>query len=340
MKIKEWFKTKTSFDYLIYVVLTICVIMIVVYFLNFNGKPSKELEDWSRFGNYFAAVFGLLAFLGALFTARQSDERAKKAEEEIIKREERDLFFKLQNFISEEKINSQIKEIINKINRSASYLISKELFKMILSGLNTRKIDQMIDIDVTNEDFVLITSFLNNIKEVNKFSSLYNSATEFTGDSVDFEYLQQNDNRLHSNPFGGLSFTDKDLNALFHFIHSVYPNPKLIFQILNTIKNELDGQFVLISSYYNIYKYLIISVNQFTNNEMYFQLIKAQLSDNEKVILLIYSVLLQENVEMVEILKNKKIIDSINENAFYLYDSKNYNISYMINGILDCYINK
>lgn len=315
--------------------------MVVFYIRQFyNNGLSESTTDWANFGSYFGSITGLLAFAGVLYSASLSENRAIKAEKKSKIREDRDQFFKLQNFISEEKNNSQIKENINKIIVDIRSSINEELFSKIVSALNPSKIDSMIDISVSDEDFDVATSFLDRIKDVNKSSPKYASAAEFTGSSVDFEFLLQNKYRLQVDTYSYVFFTEKKLTDLFQYIYSHYPNPKLIFQILNTNKELLEEKFVNISSYYNTYKYLIVTVNQFNNNEMYYQLIKAQLSDNEKVMLLIYSVILKENVEMVKILRDKKIIDTINENAFYLYDSSSYNISNMINGILDCYINE
>jgi len=102
----------------------VCVLMLIIYFFHFNGKFAEKSADWANFGSYFGSITGLMAFLAVLFTAIQSEKRANKAEtktllveqeakiaakfakqeadkreakanEQAVKREERDLFFNM-----------------------------------------------------------------------------------------------------------------------------------------------------------------------------------------------------------------------------------------------------
>lgn len=82
-------KQLSNLRWLMWIIGIIAFLMPVVYMLNFwDGIISDESSDWGAFGAYMGAITGLLAFLGVLYTIRQSSIQA-------ITRDERELFFKL-----------------------------------------------------------------------------------------------------------------------------------------------------------------------------------------------------------------------------------------------------
>lgn len=66
----------------------VAVVMLISYFGNYHYGFSENQADWGAFGAYMGAITGLLAFLGVLYTIRQSSIQA-------VTRDERDLFFRL-----------------------------------------------------------------------------------------------------------------------------------------------------------------------------------------------------------------------------------------------------
>ena len=144
----------------------VCVLMLIAYFTHFNGKFADRSVDWANFGSYFGSITGLMAFLAVLFTAIQSEKRANKAErktllaeieakevarllkqetdrreakatEEAVRREERDLFFRLLE-LHQEKLNSVVYE--EKKNTKSEIdkhndLIAIEKYSNILNNL-------------------------------------------------------------------------------------------------------------------------------------------------------------------------------------------------------------
>lgn len=82
-------KQLSNLRWVMWIVGVITCLMPIVYMLNFwDGIISDESSDWGAFGAYIGAITGLLAFLGVLYTIRQSSIQA-------VTRDERDLFFKL-----------------------------------------------------------------------------------------------------------------------------------------------------------------------------------------------------------------------------------------------------
>lgn len=95
MNIKKRFKKESSLKHLSTIILIVCIIMIVAYFSQFNRGFSPNPEDWGIFGSYFASIAGMLAFLGLIYTIKQSNDKADKAEYQFKISEERGIFFKM-----------------------------------------------------------------------------------------------------------------------------------------------------------------------------------------------------------------------------------------------------
>lgn len=335
MEKEKWSKSPKIFKIISFVLLIICALMTVLYFIS-KICCSSDTMEWVNFGQYFGSITGLLAFAGVLYSASLSEERANRAEEEMRKREESDLFFKLQNMISEKRYSqSMTNELVRDINSIIFYSFLNE----IVAKLNPSTIDSMINAGGLERDYPIVKSFLECIKSVNKNSPLYNADVDFSGSSVDFDHILMNYEHLPScGIYGERTINHKDLVKLYLFINSCLPESELIYKILQNNQTSFEQLFVQSSSYYNTYKYLILSVSHFCENEMYYKLINAELSDNDKIFLLIYSVILNDNIDMVKLLREKAIIGSINENALFIFDDI-IDIPSMINGILDCYIN-
>lgn len=85
-KIKD--KQARNLRYLIYFFSGIAVIMLGIYAWNFPCPFSENQADWGAFGAYMGSITGLLAFIGVLYTIRQSSLQ-------VTARDERDLFFRL-----------------------------------------------------------------------------------------------------------------------------------------------------------------------------------------------------------------------------------------------------
>ncbi len=92
-----WWKKKKKVEdkqlrnlrWVMWIIGIIACLMLIGYMIKFrNGIISDESSDWGAFGAYMGAITGLLAFLGVLYTIRQSSIQA-------VTRDERDLFFRL-----------------------------------------------------------------------------------------------------------------------------------------------------------------------------------------------------------------------------------------------------
>ncbi|HCT93700.1 MAG: hypothetical protein A2X19_06130 [Bacteroidetes bacterium GWE2_39_28] len=312
MKLKEWIKTKTPFDYLIYVVLTVCIIMIVTYFLNFNGKPSKKLEDWSMFGNYFAAVFGLIAFLGVLYNARQSEIRAKKAEDEMIKREERDQFFKMLDL---------------------HYLKGKELNLKGDKKLSFYSISDFAGNTLIS--YCVIKRFIEYEFDLSRFNSNERTYAEKCYDDLKDELkLVGEGSNMDEKQLLCDSYTSK--------IEKHYILPKLTYMsryYFNMIKSNITKEekyeayqyssiLILkfyrdyIEPYYNNFNSILDTVPKFKQDEFFMKFLQSQLSSSEQSLLLYYYLGQNVYVDRISSLLKYNMLTQISTSQFHFCESE------------------
>jgi len=341
MDIQKWIKNRTALDWLIAVVLVACTTMIVFYSYYFWGKPSTDSTDWGSFGDYFAAVFGLLAFLGVLYTARLSDKRAEKANEESIKREERDQFFRLLELM---KVQSQ--QISNENNEELEEFIVK-----IQNRIVQRLIYHFID-NINYEEWINFTKdyhsspeskligskhFLDKVTDIifalnvkyNKSITIDKSHIE----NVDISLIQLNMNMSDFNSIYKNSaitiekdtIRRKDLDDLFKFIKS-----KLTPEILSIAVIETSHYFYSsLKNYISFCKsisLIVESINKFRPDtiDSYYDILSSQFKSNELILLFIY--LFSENYHpsKIELFTFKGLFTNLCYRDFIIIDRPKY----------------
>lgn len=80
-------QSKTLLSLIVFIGIIACL-MLLAYIINFRYGFSDNSSDWGDFGAYMGSITGLLAFIGVLYTIRQSSLQSAA-------RDDRDLFFKL-----------------------------------------------------------------------------------------------------------------------------------------------------------------------------------------------------------------------------------------------------
>lgn len=352
----------------------VCVIMLIVYFFHFNGKFAEKSADWANFGSYFGSITGLMAFLAVLFSAIQSEKRANKAErkaflaeieaketvrlarlesdkreakatEQAVKREERDIFFKLLElhrekasaviFYEEDKEHKGISSFEMYVN-VANNLLMDYSFNYCIVNLKIEDIESVklgsyssIVLNELKTRYLLISKQLEDSKNlitVQEYVDKYFKNTIL--------YRKFNTNKDDSKKFSGIY---KQLNITFE-IEEMFEALRLIGSILNVKFGYLIGQY-----FRNMF-YMLQTINKFNyDKEYYFKLYRAQLSRNEILICLLNSVSFKSSSEFVKLLKDNNILNDLFYKDLFLTQFQNdwqKRELIFIEGIFECYLKK
>ena len=323
------FKAFMKINFLLIAILFISissVIMLIIYFKNVTIDPSTNSIDWGNFGSYFASITGLLAFAGVLYTVKQSNDRSDKTDIETVKREERDLFFKLLE-LHKDKLNSITYTENNHNNTGLNAL------EMYLNFLNNILVEYHFNYCIVNmekEDFDKLDYYIdiemNIIIQCNKINALMNGKKSYSIDIINpldfqFEKLKTfiNDEINSYKLYDGIKYYTSNLSLQYkeiskHFIcemdkRDMYLAMKIAGSIMNIEYGQVLGQY-----FKNMY-YLLTIIKQFNYNEndknYYFKLFRAQLSRSEIIICLFNSLSYISTIKYVTLLDDNKILNDM-----------------------------
>lgn len=337
---KKWYQKLSSFDFLIIVVLIICVLMIISYFWTFNNKPSEDPQEWGYFGDYFAAVFGLLAFLGVLFTARLSENRAEKAEQESIKREERDQFFKLLELFQ----TNSLEFIIRNDSDTETYE-STIAFEYLKTSINRYLFFDLIKNFIANLDEEKYRSFKDFAKKENiYYNRFYNElflmiVKSYNNTQIStIEHLEpdnfklENIQSIENKP---LYLAVKNINNQYlyrNYIHTLYRDFKVTLDIntiytsiINTSSYIFELKGTRLDVFCNSVRAIINNLQQFkSNTETYYSLLISQLSRDQLVLLFIFSFSRFSDKQFVENLLKCKMFYYLDLADLVIFNSVDY----------------
>lgn len=336
-KLKAW----TPLNWLIVIVLIACCIMIGFYSYYFWGKPSTNPNDWSVFGDYFAAVFGLLAFLGVLYTARLSEKRAEKAERESIKREERDQFFKMLELVREQSqqlSKKSEKELGKFISNIQNYIVRRLIFHFIKnindhewnifkkdyhSSEESKNFGSTHFLDKVTDIFIILYRMFDNVKnegkspvdmvnisiiKLNLKNSNYNKAFKHSTICVDKDNVRHN-----------------DLEALFNYLENKLSVEIVTRAIKDTSQYYYSSQKEHITLCKNI-TLIVETINKYLpeTREMFYEIISSQLKSNELILLLLY--LFSENYDKnkINLYISKNLFTNLCYRDFIIIDNQKF----------------
>jgi hypothetical protein len=367
MKKQNWFKKMSALELLSLSVLAVSIIMIIAFILNFWGSISDYVEDWGSFGSYFGSITGLLAFLGVLYSLilsekktaeakkktldaeydamlakenakleiavskREADKREAKATEQAVRREERDLFFKLLE-LHQEKLKSVFYEEI--INVGYNGLIALEKYANILNNIlsaysiydciTKKDLNYWLNIkdnkSITfNDREAVLRSVIYLYSELEKTSIFDdNGYYRNTQDVDNYEYIKVQEHlkkdilvkELYKNRSGKNEFSKYEEIYQRNYVSINTKEMYLGMKLASNIFNEEHGH--LLDQYFKNLKFILSTCDKFIyDKKYYFKLYRAQLSRNEILLTLFYSLSDKSNKKFVNLLSSENILDDM-----------------------------
>lgn len=302
--------------------------MLWLYFDNVGTSEfAKKSNEWANFGQYFGSITGLLAFAGVLYTAALSEERAKKAEEEMRKREGREQFFKLLELLQSQNVDSvALDKHIKKIeNRFFIYMI--EYFITNISETSWEVFYSRFNDDHTPFECQCVESqiiyLLSKINYNNQCKYLPPDQIEkeinlsFLKKHITFDFIRREERNLKIFKTNCLnrSIIENLLN------YSGCENPKKNFY--NFIKNANKGFYLSFNDFIKFCKTCIIVLDHINNcdketRNIYLETLRSQLKSNELILLFLYSLTEYSNRKIVQIVIDNNVFSNICYDDFIL----------------------
>lgn len=340
-------------------------IMLLLYFVIFNGDLSKDSMEWANFGNYFASITGLMAFSAVLFTAYLSEIQAKDARNETYnvmkasrRRDELDLYFKLlelhNNNIHNLYFINPNNDIITYKDANAKYvfILNCIIFDyLIFQDIKRRSASELADLSLQWNNPYYLT--------LNKYRDLvYN----FSPDNSDKILLTPSNNvavfdLVKKNIDNYLLFYKKNFKDIIGYHEhnkingthipikfSLEYDIELIYSSMQFASNFLIVNYGhILGPTLNGVQYILSNCNKMEfEQESKIELFKSQLTRNELILCLAFALSKKSNKDFVIKLKSLNFFEEIcyEDLAIFANDKKyeNYELNF-VNQILDLYIN-
>jgi len=310
MKLINWIKSWGVIGWAILIFALLSSYMIYIYFDVFHDGYSDDFNKWGAFGSYFASITGLFAFLGVLYTVKQSNEQVKA-------NEERGLFFKMLELYQKQADSISYGNVIG-VNAFENYvkvindkLVMIIIYKDIISKyqLDLIKFD---GIDKTTGYYLkFLRDYFPNekITPESNFDILINTLKS----NIDYNIIRIPDD-FDNNSDYYFAFAD-----IFDSVKNVdlqcfrLENMKEVGDSLYKENDQYLGQY-----FRNVY-YLMEVLYNFKDSRDYSKIFRAQLSRYELTLLLYNSVSSQSSPETVKYLSKFEIFNNISSVDVYLY---------------------
>jgi hypothetical protein len=334
-KLGNWIKENVLLTF-VYITVGVFVLMIIFYFCNFHEGFSDKDSSWSNFGSYFASITGLMAFAGVLYTAWQSEKRAEKVKEESIKREERDLFFKLLD-LHQEKLSSIIyidqdtKKVHSGFDAIGKYvdILNSSLCDYAINYYIVKYSHPLQTMITESEEKDYIVYIKNRCKIICNENKIGDDSI-FNFENVDFEkiqrFIKKNIQKTYFYKLYNLNeYKINSMEEIFNTLNKsenkdgIYLGIKLVGNIINEQFGHILGQY-----FRNMYYVLDTCKNFKNDNEYYFKLYRAQLSRTEIVLCLLNAISDKSSPKFVKLLNDNNILDDLyyRDFVFIKFDEK------------------
>ena len=317
------------------------------YIWKFHGGLSEEHQRWGEFGDFFGAIVGLLAFIGVLYTIRQTKNQ-----------EERSIFFQLLG-LYKDKVNSivysdcRVKNKYKWVMEGEENEVEKE--EVSVSGIAafekyanklqkyfviTLLFERMKDVD--NEDG-LWKAVMDESIEIKLNTILYVLFHHLSVDSFD-EFKNEMNKYFEANlKLLSRKIDNDELFLLGIFLITdlekkgdykrIYTSMKCVADILYNDNQQYLGQ------YFRTVYYTLDTIKSFKNWAIDAKIFRSQLSRYELVVLMFNATSSQSTRTTIDLYQEYDIFNNLCLNDFYMddkIDSKSK--SKLINNILNEHI--
>ncbi|MBV5283413.1 MAG: hypothetical protein JZU53_13385 [Paludibacter sp.] len=346
----------------------VCVLMLIIYFFHFNGKFAEKSADWANFGSYFGSITGLMAFLAVLFTAIQSEKRANKAEtktllveqeakiaakfakqeadkreakanEQAVKREERDLFFNmLKMYHRQADLITKNKSFFEFTKDEGLVMLVYIIYDSILKDKNFKlsddpkilliqhKIAQSYGINADNLQ-ISREEIAYNLKE--RIESLFKEKDFSIPNVESFKDVKFN-NELNIYAL----YVLKNATVKFYFNNYIFNIMKGIADMIYIENEDQLGQ------YFRTVYYILETISTNIEKEKYSKIFRSQLSKYELILLLFNMVSSQSTLETLKLYKDNDIFNNINSKDLMLYKLTKVKYNFDINEFTNMLFNE
>jgi hypothetical protein len=329
---------------LIFIIITICIIAVVMvckYRETFGDNFSTVSSDWGDFGSYLGAITGLLAFIGVLYSIFQSKKQNRKQEERSVFFQMLDLYQKQVEGIGFENFNADKFKLRDKI--LPIIIIYGEIIKDNLDEIFKDELLLEIYISIVTEYDVHplnsnnFYSIFNNIYTKRRVETLLKNKLQFSINQNNIKIpSKMNDNISYVRRIAEKKIAARIINSDYLFIYKAF---KATCNYFYKDQGNFFGKY-----YRNIY-YILDMVSSFDIQNNYSKIFRAQLSNDELILLFFNAVSSQSTTHTVHLLQDYKIFNNLNSDDILGYvdtiektksqDEQEKNLKVFINNILD-----
>ena len=282
--LKDWF------NWLVFISI-IAIILILYWYFNSHGPFENKAADWGDFGSILAAVIGLIAFIGVLFTLRQSKQQFTNSEDRAIFFELLKIFISYRDSLRVIRIDWKYNHKNHQwdITQSNEFCPTERTYQQIYGELYHSfylEIRKGIPENFSKDEFIK-KNIPSNCSEA-QWLLTYGPLAIAINYIYD-EYNWEKNGGMMEIPSIPLNAYDYlCLNAIKFYLEQNNMKPitkayaKAADQCLEIYKNQLGTYF---NNAYNI----VNMVSEFAEPTKYIDIFRAQLSKNELAILFFYS---------------------------------------------------
>ncbi|MCQ4872931.1 putative phage abortive infection protein [Butyricimonas paravirosa] len=303
--------------------LALLLFIVGKYIWIFHGGISEEHQRWGEFGNFFGCVTSLLAFIGVLYTIRQTNIQ-----------EERSIFFQLLE-LYKDKVHSMVysnSQIRNKSLKEEQYpqtdakgrnetgLVAFELytnklqnyFVLYLLYKRTSKANNEDDLwyDVEDESTLI---------KLNK--SLYSLFNAISVDFfITFKY-KMNNNFENTLKILSSNMDDQSLSLLGTYLITSFKKNHDYKNIYLAMKYAADTLYSdnqqYLGQYFRTIYYILDTIKDFKNWSIDSKIFRSQLSRYELIVLLFNMISSQSTKKTINLYKECDIFNNLYLNDIY-----------------------
>jgi hypothetical protein len=352
--IGKWIKKVLSwiaYNGLIFIIITICIIAVVMvyeYRETFGDNISSVSSDWGDFGSYLGAITGLLAFIGVLYSIFQSKKQNRKQEERSVFFQMLDLYQKQVEGIGFEDFNADKFELRDKI--LPIIIIYCEIIAGGFDDIFASDIEDDIFLDIYISILIEYNILDGNLSRNSVFNLFYNhrdkkrEVVELLKNKLQSSIGQNNIKIPKIEDYDSPSITTiakkkiaaRIINRDYSFI---YKTIKATYNYFYKDQRNFIGKY-----YRNIY-YTLDMISSFDIQNNYSKIFRAQLSNDELILLFFNAVSSQSTIHTVHLLQDYEIFNNLDSDDILGYedtiektksqDEQEKKFKVFINNILD-----